>query len=273
MESRERQPDADAVDWPSRSDLENLFLRKYGRPEDVGWGPSRRHRHGYHTPADVYEALVANVVRKGCRWVDIGGGHQVFPDNPELARALISRCSRVVAVDPSPNVLDNEFAHERVQSLIEDYQPDDAFDLATMRMVAEHVTRPEQVVGALSRLLRPKGIVIVFTVSLWSPVTLVSRLTPHRLHHPIKERIWGTSEADTFPVAYQMNTRRRLLRLLRAQGFRELAFAHLDDLSMTARSRTLNAIEFTVWRLLRRIGLRYPEHCLLGVYQKGEPEP
>src|SRR4029079_10700199 len=117
----------------------------------------------------------------GCAWLDVGGGHNVFPDNPRLAEALASRCSVLVAVDPSPNVTKNRFASERVQALIEDYRTDRSFDLVTMRMVVEHVDDPPAVAGAVARVLRPGGIAVVLTVNRSSPLTVMSRLVPFSL--------------------------------------------------------------------------------------------
>jgi SAM-dependent methyltransferase len=253
---------------PSHVELEELFLQKYGKPKEAGWAPRRRWQFGYYLPADVYEALVKKVAFDGCTWIDIGGGHNIFPDNPMLARTLVSRCSAVVAVDPSENVHQNIYVHQRVQAIIEEYQTDQQFDLATLRMVAEHVVEPVRVVQALHRLLRPRGIVIVFTVNLWSPLTLVARLTPFRLHHPIKKLVWGTKERDTFPVQYKMNSRRTLRKLFEQHSFREVAFAYLDDLSTGGRFSYWNYMELYSWRVFHKLRLHYPENCLLGVYQK-----
>jgi len=254
--------------WPSRVELEQFFLQKYGKPEEVGWAPRRRFRFGYYLPADIYEVVVGKLIGAGCAWIDVGGGRHVFPENPTLARLLVSRCSTMVAVDPSENVRENEFVHRREQCLIEDYHPDGQFDLASLRMVVEHVEQPEKVVQALARLLRPGGVAIVLTVNRWSPITMLSRFTPFGLHHPIKKLIWGGEEHDTFPVRYLMNTRHRLRHLFEAQGFQEVEFAFLDDLSAFGLFRGLNLAELAVWRLLKRFGLRYPENCLLGIYQR-----
>lgn len=253
---------------PSRRELEELFLQKYGRPEEVGWAPRRNWQFGYYLPADFYEALVAKAVFNGCAWIDIGGGRSIFPQNPELVRALVARCSVVVAVDPSANVHQNAYVHQRVQCLIEEYHTEQQFDLATLRMVAEHVVEPVKVVQALSRLLRPGGIAIVFTVNVKSPLTLISRLTPFSLHHPIKKFFWGADEADTFPVQYKMNSRKTLSRLFGQGGFREIVFAHLDDLSTWGRFKYLNYMELWCWYVCRKLRLHYPENCLLGVFQK-----
>jgi 2-polyprenyl-3-methyl-5-hydroxy-6-metoxy-1,4-benzoquinol methylase len=155
--------------------------------------------------------------------------------------------------------------------MIENYDTAQQFDLATLRMVAEHVERPDRVVQALHRLLRPGGKAIVLTVNLWSPITILSRFTPFRAHHPIKRLFWGGEERDTFPVRYRMNTRKTLRDLFEQNGFREATFAYLDDLSTFSRFRRLSSVELLIWRLCRRAGLRYPENCLLGVYVKITP--
>ena len=253
---------------PSREELKELFLQKHGRPEEIGWAPRRRFRFEYYLPADVYEATVKKHVFDGCAWIDIGGGHSIFPENAGLACSLASRCSRIVAVDPSENIDRNTFVHQRSRCVIEDYHTDQQFDLATLRMVAEHISDPSGVVEALQRLLRPGGKVIILTVNLWSPITLVSQLTPFSLHNPVKKMFWGGEEKDTFPVQYKMNTRKGLRVLFEQRGFGELAFVYLDDLSTFGRYRRLNYVELMIWRLFRRFGIHYPETCLLGVYVK-----
>jgi SAM-dependent methyltransferase len=253
---------------PTRRELEALFLQKHGDPEAVGWAPRRRFRFGYYLPADIYEVVVSKLVVPGCAWVDVGGGHAIFPENPRLGRELVARCGRVTAVDPSENVLRNEVVHDRVRCFLEEYRPDVQFDLATMRMVVEHVSSPMVFVGALARLLKPGGNAVVFTVNRWSPVALLSWAIPFRLHHPIKRCFWGGEEEDTFPVQYRMNTRTRLRQLFYGAGFVERAFAKLDDLSVFGQFKTLNYPELLAWSGLRRLGIGYPENCLLGVYQR-----
>jgi 2-polyprenyl-3-methyl-5-hydroxy-6-metoxy-1,4-benzoquinol methylase len=256
---------------PTRPELEQLFRQKHGAPEETGWAPRRRLQFGYFPPADVYEAVVDKLVVTGSTWIDVGGGHNIFPENPQLARSLSARCSEVVAVDPSENVHRNSFATERVQSSIEDYSSKRSFDIATLRMVAEHIQNPDAVTRALSRLIRPGGVVVVLTVNRWAPLTLLSRLTPFSLHHPIKRIFWGSEEEDTFPVQYRMNSRSQLKATFSRAGFREVQFAYLDDLSTWARFRTMNYVEMVLWRAARRLRCPYPENCILGIYEKAEP--
>jgi SAM-dependent methyltransferase len=259
-------PSAPPTVLPTPADLARLFALKYGAPATTGPNPRRRHAHGYFLPADVYEATVANAVFPGCDWLDVGGGSSPFPDNPKLAAELAARAGRFVGVDPSPNVFDNPYTREKHRALIEDYTSPTPFDLATLRMVAEHVTDPAAVIGALARLVKSGGRAIVFTVDLWSPITLVARVVPFGLHYPVKKVLWGGEEKDTFPTAYRMNTRRELKKLFSRGGFREDEFAWVDDCSALARFPALNTLELITRTALRRVSLRYPECNLLGIY-------
>lgn len=255
-------------DLPTREQLNDVFSNRYGDPATMGWGPRRRRQFDYFLPAEMYEAAVACLVIDGCRWIDVGGGSTLFPGNEPLARTLVSRCSRVVALDPSDNVLDNVLVHERVHGALEVYRPKRPFDLATLRMVVEHVADPEGLLGGLARVVRPGGTVVVFTVNLWSPVTVVSRFTPFWIHHLIKRMLWDVDERDTFPVEYKMNTRKTLDGLFERHGFSPVSFAYLDDLSVLSGRKYLGQIELFAWRNLARWGIRYPENCLLGIYRK-----
>ena len=253
---------------PTRADLEALFRTKYGDPGRTGWAPALRHRFGYYQAADVYEAAVARCIGRGARWADVGGGHHIFPDNPKLAAMLVERSGDVTAIDPSENVLRNPFVHRRIQAPIEEYRGDGEFDVATLRMVAEHIAQPERAVAALHRMLAPGGLAVVFTVNKRAPVALLSRATPFWLHYPIKRVFWGGEEEDTFPVVYQMNTRGRLKQLFAAHGFGERAFAYVDDCSAFGQIRGLSWCELQAWRACRATLGFYPENCLLGIYQK-----
>jgi 2-polyprenyl-3-methyl-5-hydroxy-6-metoxy-1,4-benzoquinol methylase len=255
---------------PSREELERIFRQKYGDTSKTGWSPRTRISFGYYTPDEYYEAMVSKLVCTGCTWIDVGGGRDLFPDNRALATELAVRCRCVVAVDPSDTVDENQFVNQRVKKKIEEFTSRETFDLATLRMVAEHIEAPESCLASLAKLVKPKGRVVVYTINKWSPVSLVSWLTPFRVHHPIKHLLWKTEEKDTFPVAYKMNTRRRLRLLFHQAGFHEQHFAYLDDCRTFHRFWTLNCLELSLWQLLRMIGSHYPENCLLGVYQRNE---
>lgn len=250
------------------SDLEELFRGKYGDLAGVGWAPRLRHRFRYFTPDEHYEAVVAKMVRPGSRWLDVGCGRNIFPSNPALARRLAARCALVVGVDPDATLEENEVVHRRVRTGIEGFRSDEVFDVVTLRMVAEHITDPHAAVASLARLTRPGGRVVVYTINRWSPVPVITFFTPFVLHHPAKRLLWNSESKDTFPVAYRMNTRKTLTDLFARHGFREEAFAYLDDCRTLSNFRATQLGELCVWRVLRALGRRYPENCLLGIFER-----
>lgn len=252
------------------SELYELFEMKYGKPCEAGWSPKRRLKYGYYSPGDVYEATVKKCVNSETVWLDVGGGSAIFPYNTALSKQLAEACTKLVAVDPSENVLDNPYAHEKVMALFEDYQTDDKFDLATFRMVAEHITDPDSIVLKLRELLKPNGIVVIYTINKFSPIPIITYITPFSWHFKIKKFFWGGEERDTFPVAYKMNTRKELKDIFGRLGFTEECFQHLDDLSAFSKFRVLNLLEIWLWKVFKGLGLRYPENNLLGIYKKSD---
>jgi SAM-dependent methyltransferase len=253
---------------PPIEELKRRYLAKRGALNRAGWSVARYYRFGYIPPDDYYEAVVSTLITNGARWLDVGSGRSPFPNHGRLAQELADRCTLMVGVDPSPNVADNPFVHQKVQAFIEDYHADQAFDVVTFRMVAEHITDPSAVMRALQRLVAGGGHVVIYTPNRWSPVEVASSLVPFGLHHPIKRLFWDGDAKDTFPTAYKMNTRRRLRQLFADVEFDEVLFRHLDDCATFSKFGSLNWLELQVWRLLNSLGCRYPENCLLGVYRR-----
>ena len=255
------------------ADLFELFQIKYNDPDvtdirDLDWGPGRRLRYNFYQPDDIYEAVVEKLVNEKTKWIDVGGGRAIFPSNMALSEALANRCQKMVAVDPSPNVTEHPYAHEKVMAMYEDFKTEEKFDLATFRMVAEHVQNPDAVAENLKSMLNPGGKVVIYTINKYSPVPILTYITPFSVHFKVKKFFWGGEEKDTFPVAYKMNTRKELQSIFERFGFVEDNFQYLDDLSTLERFKFPNLAELSVWKLFSAIGLRYPENNLLGVYRK-----
>ncbi len=223
---------------------------------------------GYYTPDEVYEAVLMRLVGTDTDWLDVGCGHELFESNPRLSQILAARCRSMTGIDPDPAVHQHRWLHHREQCTIEAFQTDRRFDLISMRMVAEHIEDPAAAVGKLGELTREGGRVVVYTVNRWSPVSLLAAATPTRFHAVAKNHIWGVAEDDTFPTFFCMNTRRSLRQVFEGNGFVEEEFLRLNDCRALARWRLTAFAELLVERVLRAVGLRYPEYCLLGVYCK-----
>jgi SAM-dependent methyltransferase len=238
---------------------------KYSRP---GWGPRLRAKFGYRTPDDWYEAYLCETVTADTVWLDVGCGRFLFPRNTRTAELLAARCKMMVGIDPGDNIDDNPYVRERFKGFIEDYHLPHAFDLVTFRMVAEHIQDPEGTLAALKRLTKPGGRVVIYTVWKWSPASIAAALTPMSIHHIAKRFLWRTEERDSFPVAYKMNTPKKLEWLFTSAGFRAETFQYLDDCRSFQRWKVTSTLELSLWKLLRGIGLHYPERCILASYVK-----
>lgn len=253
---------------PDATALRQMFHLRYGPADRLGDGPRLRLAHDHFTPDDWYETLVAGLVAPGVRWLDVGCGRELFPNNLGLAETLSRRCARLVGVDPDPTLQENPWVHEKVGAGIDAYDGQGAFDLVTLRMVAEHIADPMACVRGVHRALAPGGLAVVFTVFAGSPMPLLTRLAPMGLRHRVKSWLWGTAPKDTFPTVFKMNTRGALQRQFAAVGMREAAFVRLDDCRTFARFRWLAELELRLMRCCRALRLPYPEHCLLGCYRK-----
>ncbi len=265
--SAQIKPMDDAL--PKVEDVAVISRKEWNEPtETVGWRPRLRDRYGYYLPEHHYEAVVNRLVTPGCRWLDVGGGKALFPISPRLSRELADRSGYVAGVDPDKNLLQNPYLSERFVGLIEDYRSEKPFDLATLRMVAEHIPDPGVLVSSLAKLVRPGGHVVVFTPFRWSPVSIASSLIPSRWHSFFTRHLWNTRDEDVFPTFYRMNTRRVLLDYFEGGGFHEVAFRHLENCQVLQRWRATAELELILWRSLRAIHLTYPETEILAIYQR-----
>ncbi|MEM9253824.1 MAG: class I SAM-dependent methyltransferase [Pseudomonadota bacterium] len=253
---------------PTEEQLTTVFEQKYGALDSLNWSPALRWAYRYFNPDDVYEALLETLVRDSTAWLDVGCGRNIFPSNHALSRVLADRCQVLVGVDPDKTLNDNPYVHERVFGTMEVFQDQRQFDLITMRMVAEHVEHPNELMGSLAKVTAPGGLVVVYTVYRYSPVPLITNLVPFKLHNPAKKILWGTEPEDTFPTCFRMNTRGTLQGLFERSGFEEALFLCLDDCRTFSGFRRLANLELKIRSWLNARGKQYPEYCLLGVYRK-----
>lgn len=250
------------------NDLAALYDGKFGVKPDLGPGPKLNKSMGYYSPDIYYEALVAKLVNSGCEWLDVGCGRDIFPHNRDLASHLSKRAGFLFGVDPDENIKDNEFVHDRYQGMIEDSHIDRQFDVATLRMVAEHIADPQAAMSTLDRYVKPGGVIVVYTPNKWSPISVLAKFTPMAVHHFFKRLLWKTEERDTFPVEYKMNTRKTQQQLFAGLGYTPAYFEYVDDCRTFAGFLPLLRVEIGIRNLLQRLNLHYPENCLLAVYRK-----
>jgi len=212
--------------------LKRLTADKYGDPP-TGWGPATRRRFGYYTPEEVYESVLDRLIGAGCRWLDVGCGRDPLPGNRSLAKELSERCGTLVGVDPDPAIHENPYAHVRVQGRVDEMEVSE-FDVITARMVVEHVPDPGVFVTTLRRLCARNGVVVIYTVNKWAPVSIVSSLIPFPFHQRIINFLWGTGR-ETFPVEFERDRVAEEVRVLERVLVLEEKVVHLPELALRAR--------------------------------------
>lgn len=255
--------------FPTIDDVNAVFGRFRSADKVDGWRVRLRKRFGYFKPIVWYQTTVDQLAQEGVEWIDVGGGKTLFPNNPNLSIELSRRAAFLVGVDPSNTLEQNELVHEKAYAILEDYKTDRTFDLATMRMVAEHVEDPDSFCGALGRLIHQSGHVVILTPNKWAFVSIIASIVPNRFH-PFFARILSPNrlEEDVFPTFYRMNTRSDLKHVFDRCGFDEVGFAYLADCVVLQRFRVTYFVELLIWKTMSLIGIRYPETNILAIYRR-----
>jgi len=192
--------------------------------------------HSFHLlPAGTnqFDALVdwiGSVAPAKATVLDIGAGDGDM-DYPIRIRPY---ASRIVGVDPSPGIHDNHLVDERHESTLEEIADQfvATFDVAVAAYVVEHVAEPEGFLRAVATVLKPGGSCFLLTphaghyfgaialaterigVEEW----LLHRIRSHDLLHD-----------HHFPLAYRLNTRKKLMRHAASAGFVSVEVRMIED--------------------------------------------
>ncbi|GLZ51823.1 methyltransferase domain-containing protein [Actinomycetospora sp. NBRC 106378] len=164
--------------------------------------------------------------------VDLGAGRGKFLEDPVPARRelqrLWPRCGELIGLDVDAAVTENP-----ALTRAEVYDPDGAFPLAdsSVDMIVsnwtfEHVANPGVLAAEIHRVLRPGGWLCARTPRKWGVVGMSARLVPNVLHHRALARLQpAKQERDTFPVAYELNSREAIRRWFPERGFDHHVYA------------------------------------------------
>lgn len=203
---------------------------KFSAVAAVWWDP-KGPMHTLHTINPLRTGFIVESCDVSGRTVlDIGCGGGV------LAEALAKRGARVIGIDLSQDLLGIARAHASGQGLPIEYryisaeqlaeQEPGAFDIVTCMEVLEHVPRPDELVMACSRLLKPGGHAFFATIDRTLEALLfvifgaeyILRILPIGTHHygglirPAELKSWGQrgglEYAGSVSVVYNLITRK-----------------------------------------------------------------
>jgi SAM-dependent methyltransferase len=161
------------------------LMRTHAAPDsevlELGCGPANRTSEFL---ADTFAAVDGLDIDEACH------------DNPSLRRAYVYDGKRWPVADES-------------------------YDAIVANYVLEHVEHPKDLLREIKRVLRPGGVFVFRAPNRWHYVSLASRLTPHRVHEMLANRLRNFSEDahDPYPTFYRMNSAGALKRLFADEGF------------------------------------------------------
>jgi len=224
------------------------------------------HRRGWQSPYVRYEALLAELIGRRSRVLDVGCG-RTFP----MAAFLLGCGGEVHGIDPvaepqsaAPGVTLSRGSAEEIP------YGDAAFDVVTSRSVLEHLPEPAKVFGEFARVLKPGGHVVFLAANAWDYVSLWARLLPNALHARVLKALEGRDAEETFPTFYRANSARRIARLAAGAGLRIERLEYLNQFPyLLTFSPTLCRAVIAYDDLIGRVPwLRWLRGWLLGCLRK-----
>lgn len=217
-------------------------------PPDPRFEPSQTLRRLYpeamaggYTRHDGFVEFYTRVnalLRPDSRVLDFGAGRgqwatEPLPEMSRWLRALHERVKHVSGVDVDPVVMSNPTLDDA--AVLEPGDPlpfpDESFDLVLADYVLEHVQaeHAQGVADEIMRVLAPGGWFAARTPNKWGVIGLSARAVPNKLHTRVLAKLQpGRLPEDVFPVAYQMNTPRRLRELFPTAA-QVIAYGHASE--------------------------------------------
>jgi ubiquinone/menaquinone biosynthesis C-methylase UbiE len=173
----------------------------------------------------VYGNLLRHYVSPCVRWLDAGCGWQILGDDLEkLENRLRDVARQVVGVDLEiRSLLKHRTRVDRVCAELGTLPfADHSFDLVTCNMVVEHLANPRATFAELTRVLKPRGVMIVNTAnSRGYAVTAnrwLQRFMPNRIRVKVANFAERRATGDFFPTFYRANSLPELRSIFREFG-------------------------------------------------------
>jgi SAM-dependent methyltransferase len=224
----------------------------------------------------TYASMVGEVLTPQTRWLDAGGGHQIFEvATPDMEREMVSRVRLVMCCDLE---LDHIAKHRSIRVGVGATLGNLPFrsrslDLITLNNVAEHLERPREVLGEFARVLAPGGRVIIHTPNVASyPVRIAEvgrRVLPKPLVMKLIRYMDFREEEDVFPTFYRANTGQTLTAAASEAGLVKEKIKLALARPMFYFIAPLCAVQLAADRVMMRMGAeRFAATVILAVFRK-----
>ena len=203
----------------------------------------------------AYREMLEDLVTPHTRWLDLGCGHQFFPewmpDSKQMQVQLLGRAAYAVGIDPvdyRPHVA----GLHKIAATVEQLPfPDNSFSLITANMVVEHVTDPRRLLSEVRRVLTPGGLFAFHTPNARYFEVAIARLLPSAIKKWFASLLDGRAADDVFSTHYRLNTVSAIKKAALKSG---LVARSIDPVECTAQAVMLGplvVIELAIIRMLR----------------------
>ena len=218
----------------------------------------RKRRPSWQPATEIYEGLIRAVLRPHSAVLDVGCGRG----------GVLEQLGEAVAfpygVDPDPiSLREHRLPHLPRAVALADALPFRAasFDVILCSWLFEHLQAPQRAFSEFMRVLKPSGRIVFITPNANSLVEILNRLL-RPLQRYLVPRLYGRTEADTFPIYYRANTLNALRRLAERVG---------GTLEQVQRVPDPSYLAFTpfLFRLSCALAKITPPVHLVGMIQKG----
>jgi ubiquinone/menaquinone biosynthesis C-methylase UbiE len=232
---------------------QEFYRQRYGRANP-----------GWRTSVSIHQQLVEQRAAAGVRLLDIGCGHG------DVLQRAYRASAQAIGLDPDIQALGKNSALSLKVGGDGGRLPfaDASFDVITMTWVLEHVRRPDAFLAEIWRVLAPGGQVVFLTPNVWNYNVWLIRAVPNRLHPMLTQRLYDRQEHDTYPVAYRINSIRKIADQFAAAGFVQEALIANGDPSYISFTPWLFRLACWIEAALDRPRLRWARVHLIGVYRK-----
>lgn len=173
----------------------------------------------------VYGNLLRHYVSPCVRWLDAGCGWQILGDDLEkLENKLRDVARQVVGVDlEMGSLLKHRNRVDRVCAELGTLPfAEHSFDLVTCNMVVEHLADPRSTFAELTRVLKPRGVIIVHTPNSQGYAVTANRMLKEILPDRIRVKLASFAErratSDFFPTFYRANSLPELRKIFSEFG-------------------------------------------------------
>ncbi len=211
------------------------------------------------------DILLQNLLENnGGVWFDAGGGYNTGLNKEDYK--LLKNIKLISSDRDEESLRKNKFADKLINCDLEKIPlKDNSVDIISLRMVAEHLENPEEVLKELSRILKIGGKLMIYTPNINNYLNFIAKHFPNFYKEKIKKKMWQMEEEDIYPGYYLLNRRDKIKSALKKYNLKEKKFYYIPAMASEKRN-TIYYLEFLLVHILNI--LKIFNMNIIGIYEK-----